>query len=379
MENQVIYYRDSWAEIDLDRVYHNVSQIKQHCGFEHLFAVVKANAYGHGDVEVARTALEAGATHLAVAFLDEALELRPHFPDQCILVMGPMRASDLAIAAENRITVTAHDIDWIEAAADYQGDPVNVHIKLDSGMNRIGLQQRQQLERACELLRAHPSLNLCGLFSHFATADGDNDYYFDQLQQFDALVDGFDLSGFDIIHQSNSAAMLRHGKQRHSNGGRLGIAMYGLPPSDDLALPFELKQAFSLHTRITQIKTVKAGDKVGYGATYQAEQDEVIATLPIGYADGWLRYHQGRDVVIRGKRYPIVGRVCMDQCMIRVDDSVKLNDKVTLLGDLISVTDAANDLNTINYEIVCSISDRIPRIFKRHGKPSGQRYDRFSN
>ncbi|RDE22556.1 alanine racemase [Motiliproteus coralliicola] len=372
-----MFYRDTWVEIDLDRIYHNVSHIKAFSGFEHLFAVVKANAYGHGDVEVARVALEAGASHLAVAFLDEALALRKQFPQTKILVMGPIRPTDLQHAAEQQITVTAHDLAWIEAISDYRGPRANIHLKLDTGMNRIGLIGPEQLDQALKQLRQHPAVNLCGLFTHFATADCIDDYYKQQSRAFDALVEGIDLSQFEIVHQSNSAAMLRHGKQQHSNGGRLGIAMYGLPPSDDLELPFELQQAFSLHARITQLKTIQSGTKVGYAASYEAPREERIATLPLGYADGWLRYHQGRKVEIDGRRFPIVGRVCMDQCMIRVDDEVQLGDQVTLLGDLITVTDAADDLNTINYEIVCSISDRVPRLYKRGGQTVGERYDRY--
>ncbi|MEH6649421.1 MAG: alanine racemase [Motiliproteus sp.] len=380
-----MFYRDTWAEIDLDRIFHNVSQIKAHSGLEYLFAVVKANAYGHGDVEVARTALEAGATHLAVALLDEAIHLRRAFEQTPILVMGPIRVEDIGVAAKLNIAITAHDLDWVEAAAGYQGEkeaegesaPVDIHIKLDTGMNRIGMRQQHQFAEACRLLRSNSAFNLCGLFTHFATADGDETIYQQQLENFDRLTRDTDLGQFELIHQSNSAAMLRHARQSCCNAGRLGIAMYGLPPSDDLQLPFELQQAFSLHTRITQVKAITTGDKVGYGATYQADCDQHVATLPVGYADGWLRYHQDREIEISGKRFPLIGRICMDQSMIRVDANITAGTQVTLLGDLITVTDAANDLNTINYEITCSISERVPRLYKRHGEMISQRNDRF--
>jgi alanine racemase len=372
-----MFYRDTWVEIDLDRIYHNVSRIKAHSGFETLFAVVKSNAYGHGDIEVARTALEAGATHLAVAILDEALRLRRHFPQIPILTMGPIRIDDLAVAAEHRITITAHDLDWIDKAAAYSGPRLDIHLKLDTGMHRIGLQDREQLDLACQRLRANPAFNLCGLFSHFATADGDEAFYQQQLQRFDYFTAALDLSRFEQIHQSNSAAMLMHGKQPLSNGGRLGISMYGLTPNADLVLPLELQQAFSLHCRITQVKQIKRGDTVGYGCSYVAETDQWIGTLPLGYADGWLRQHQDRSVEINGKRYPLVGRICMDQCTVRIDASIPVGTQVTLLGDLISITEAANDLQTINYEIVCTISDRVPRIYQRHGQQIGERNDRF--
>ncbi|MFT6915527.1 MAG: alanine racemase [Motiliproteus sp.] len=373
-----MFYRDTWVEIDLDRIYHNVSRIKAHARFETLFAVVKSNAYGHGDIEVARTALEAGATHLAVAILDEALKLRRHFPQTPILTMGPIRIDDLAVAAEHRITLTAHDLDWIDRATAYAGPRLDIHLKLDTGMHRIGINDPKQLRLACERLRANPAFNLCGLFSHFATADSDAAYYQQQLQCFEQLTAALDLSSFEQVHQSNSAAMLVHGKQPLSNGGRLGIAMYGLTPGADLVLPLPLQQAFSLHSRITQVKRLRPGDQVSYGGTYVADTEQWIGTLPLGYADGWLRQHQDRDVEIQGKRYPIVGRICMDQCMVRIDASIPVGTQVTLLGDLINITEAANDLQTINYEIVCTISDRVPRIYKRHGQQIGERNDRFT-
>jgi len=372
-----MFYRDTWVEVNLDRIAENVSNIKRHAGFENLFAVVKANAYGHGDVEVARAALDAGATHLAVAFMDEALKLRRDIKDVPLLVMGPVRPSDIAVAAEQNIDITAHDLAWIEAAAGYEGVPANVHLKIDSGMHRIGLTNADDFRKACEMLDAESNLNLIGLFTHFATADGDVDHYQSQLNKVAEITEGYDLSRFKYVHESNSAALLRHPQQPGTNGGRLGIAMYGLAPSDEFELPCELKQAFSLHSRITQVKRLNKGDKVGYGATFEAEDDMLVGVIAIGYADGWLRYHQNRPVEINGKEFQIVGRVCMDQTMIRVDESVKVGDQVNLLNDRFSVDLAAQDLNTINYEIVCSISDRVPRVYTRGGETVSVRNDRF--
>lgn len=372
-----MFYRDTWVEVDLDRIAENVSNIKRHAGFENLYAVVKANAYGHGDVEVARAALDAGANMLAVAFLDEALNLRREIKDVPVLVMGPIRPADIAVAAEQNIDVTAHDLNWIEAAAGYQGVPANVHLKIDSGMHRIGITNAENFAKACNMLDAETNLNLIGLFTHFATADGCVDLYQDQIDKVKAITEGADLSRFKYVHQSNSAALLRHPQQTAANGGRLGISMYGLAPSDEFELPCELKQAFSLHSRLTQVKRLKAGDKVGYGATFEAEEDMLVGVMPIGYADGWLRYHQNRPVEINGKEYPIVGRVCMDQTMIRVDESVCVGDQVSLINDNITVDNAAQDLGTINYEIVCSISDRVPRVYKRGGETVSVRNDRF--
>lgn len=373
-----MYYRDTWVEVDLDRIQHNVSRIKQHSGFDHLYAVVKANAYGHGDIKVAQAALDAGADMLSVAFLDEALHLRRAIKDVPILVMGAIRPTDLAVAAEQNIDVTAHDIQWIEAVMGYTGAPANLHLKIDTGMNRIGLKDADAVRKACDLIDSNANLKRVGLFTHFATADAaTSEGYEAQMQQLDALTANIDLDEFRYVHLANSAALLRFGRQSVANAGRLGVSMYGLPPSHDFDIPVELQQAFSLHSRIIQIKEVDPGTAVSYGATFVTDKKVRLGTLPIGYADGWLRYHQGRKVEINGVQYPIVGRVCMDQCMVQIDDRVQLGDQVDLINDNLTVEDAARDLNTIGYEIVCSISDRVPRVYKQGGAVVGERNERF--
>ncbi len=373
-----MFYRDTWVEVDLDRIQRNVSNIKRHSGFEHLFAVVKANAYGHGDLQVARAALEAGADMLSVAFLDEALHLRRAIKDVPILVMGPIRPADLAVAAEQQIHVTAHDLQWLESVKGYTGKQVNLHLKIDTGMHRIGLTDAASVAKACEIIDSNPCLLRTGLFTHFATADGaTRDGYDAQMKRVEILTANIDLSEFRYVHLSNSAALLRFDRQVMANAGRLGISMYGLPPSHEFELPFELKQAFSLHSRITQIKEIDPGCAVSYGATFVANEKIRLGVMPIGYADGWLRYHQGRQVEINGALYSIVGRICMDQCMVQIDDRVQLGDRVDLINDTLTVEDAARDLDTIGYEIVCSISDRVPRVYKRGGAIVGERNERF--
>jgi len=373
-------YRKTWAEIDLDRIKHNITAIKQYANPKHYFCVVKANGYGHDAVEVGKVAIEAGATYLAVAFSDEAIHLRDDIPDFPLFVLGPVNIESFSDLAEYDITVTLHDLEHVKkAVSTYNGKPLKVHLKLDTGMNRVGLLSNQELIEAISLINATPYLELEGLFTHISTADS-NDYshFLYQQDRLDDMLKGINLDDIKIIHVANSATTLHHkGEYKHNKGVRLGIAMYGLKPSDDLLLPVNLKQAFSLHSIITQVKLVKAGQKVGYGATYMATEDEYIATIPIGYADGWLRYHQDRMVEIDGGLYPIVGRVCMDQCMIKVNASIKAGDKVTLLGDIMTVDRAAADLNTINYEIVCSISDRVPRIFKKNGEYISSKYQRY--
>ncbi|XMB85982.1 alanine racemase [Mycoplasmatota bacterium WC44] len=345
-------YRDTWVEVDLDRIYHNVKVIKEYTGYDMLYAVVKANGYGHGDIEVAEVALEAGATHLAVAFLDEAIRLREHF-DVPILVLGYTSKEYFDIASELNISLTITE-------AIYYDKPLNVHLKIDTGMNRLGLSTVEEIQNLLEIINKSPNLNLEGVFTHLATAGSNDEYYFKQLSRFKEVM-----PKNTFIHVNNSAGMLAY-KEKY-NAGRLGIAMYGLAPYEG-ELPVELRQAFSLNSTITRVHKITKGEAVGYGASFVASKDSYIGTVPIGYADGFLRYHKGREVSINGKRYKIVGNICMDQLMVLVDETVKQHDIVELINDDITVDELASDLNTINYEIVCSISDRVPRIYKRNNK-----------
>ncbi len=355
-------YRNTWVEINLDSIYHNVSEIKKCTGYDTLYAVVKANAYGHGDIEVAKVALEAGATHLAVAFLDEALRLRKHF-DCPILVLGYTEEKYFDLASENDITLTiTHDINY--------NLPLKVHLKIDSGMNRIGFKSPEYYKEVLNKLKNSTNIEVEGVFTHLATAGSNELYYKKQIE----ALEQFDLEGL-FVHVNNSAGMLAY--KNMFNSGRLGIAMYGLIPYDG-KLPVTLLQAFTFHANITNVKRISAGESVGYGATFTARKDEFIATIAVGYADGWIRAHKGREVSINGKRYKTVGNVCMDQLMILVDETVQLGDTVSLINHDITVDEVASDLNTINYEIVCSISDRVPRVFKRNGEVTHIRNDRFT-
>lgn len=374
-----MYYRDTWVEVDLDRISENVRNIKKYSGYEHLFAVVKANGYGHGDIEVAKSALESGADMFSVAFLDEALFLRRAIKNAPILVMGAVRSSDLAIAAEHDIQLTVQDLHWAEAIKNYHGKPVSLHLKIDTGMNRLGFSDAESLLKALNILTSNPCLVCLGIFTHFANADDEgSEECEEQLVKFKRITSYIDLGKFKFVHFSNSAALLRYGSQAIANTGRMGIAMYGLSPSSNFSLPFNLYQAFSLHSRIVQIKQLKRGDKVGYGGAFVANENMCIGTIPIGYADGWLRCHEGREVEIKKRRYRLVGRICMDQCMVKIDDNVGLGDRVDLINDSIKVDEIAREIKTINYEVVCCISDRVPRIYKKNNRFVSYRNDRFS-
>ncbi|WP_060788828.1 alanine racemase [Geobacillus zalihae] len=368
------FHRDTWVEIDLDAIYDNVANLRRFLpeGTQ-IMAVVKANAYGHGDAQVAATALEAGASRLAVAFLDEALALRKKGIDAPILVLGASRPEDVALAAEHRIALTVFRSDWLEKASSlYNGStPIHFHLKMDTGMGRLGVKDEEETKRIAALIDRHPPFVLEGVYTHFATADEVNtDYFSYQYARFLHMLDWLPLRP-PLVHCANSAAALRF-SDRAFNMVRFGISMYGLAPSPDIKplLPYELKEAFSLHSRLVHVKKLQPGEKVSYGATYTAQTEEWIGTIPIGYADGWLRRLQHFHVLVGGRRAPIVGRICMDQCMIRLPEPLPVGTKVTLIGrqgdEVISIDDVARHLGTINYEVPCTIGYRVPRIFFRN-------------
>ncbi len=377
------FYRDTWAEIDLDAIYNNICAMKARLEEDvRLCAVVKADGYGHGDIQVAETALEAGADFLAVAFLDEAIGLRNKGITAPILVLGAIRACDAHIASEYSISVTVFRKEWLLEAAEGSayGKPLCIHLKCDTGMGRIGFRTAEELMEAEEILNEMECMELEGLYTHFACADGmDLSYYERQKEKFSRFIRSLRKKP-PLIHCSNSAAALRFPDIRY-DAVRFGISMYGLSPSPEMndLIPFPLEEAFSLYTTITNVKRVDKGECIGYGASYQAENPEWIATLPIGYADGWIRKLSGQEVLIEGKRMPIVGRVCMDQCMVRLPGPYPVGTKVVLIGsngdDKVSVDEIAEKLDTINYEVTCMISRRVPRIYKRHKEIKAVRND----
>ncbi|MDV7766352.1 alanine racemase [Peribacillus sp. CSMR9] len=365
------FHRDTWAEVNLDNIFENISSMKNRLrNGVSLFAVVKANAYGHGDYEVAKTALEAGADFLSVAFLDEALALRKKGILAPILVLGASRPESAALAADNGISVTVFDVTWLEKAKDLlkPGQVLQVHVKVDSGMGRIGIRDKGQLLKVESLLNGETCFNFQGIFTHFATADEiKTDFYEKQLASFKGMLSAL-IRRPEYIHAANSAASLRF-SDPESNAIRMGISMYGLSPSMEMKpiLPFPLKQAISLRTKMVAVKQLTKGESVSYGATYTAEGDEWIGTLPIGYADGWIRKLQGQEVLVDGSRVPIVGRICMDQCMVKLPRSYPVGTEVTLIGndgdESITVDEVAAKLETINYEVTCMIGVRVPRVY----------------
>ncbi|MEE0880556.1 MAG: alanine racemase [Turicibacter sp.] len=373
------YYRDTWAEIDLDAIAYNVKQIKKLHPTKEIFAVVKANGYGHGDAEVSKVAIEAGVSCLAVSGLDEALRLRQSGIEVPILVLGMTRLKDVSLAAENNISLTAHDEVWINHLVSLPLEKkIKVHLKIDSGMHRLGLMDANQIQTNFNLLKTAPMVEVEGIFTHMATADCDKEYLDYQIQNFKHLISNLDLSGVKYVHLENTATLLQK-EFDFDHAIRLGIGLYGVnPDADFIPIDFALKPALKLLSNLVQVKQIKKGDKVGYGSTYEAKNDEWIGVVPIGYADGWIRSHQGRCVIVEGYECEIIGRVCMDQMMIRLPKKFPMGTKVTLIGDGMPVERVAKEIGTISYEILCLISDRVPRVYKQNGKTIAIKKMRFS-
>lgn len=361
-------HRPTKAFIDLGAIRYNIQQMGAHIPQGTLkWAVVKANAYGHGAVAVA-TAIQNDVDGFCVSNIDEALELRQAGIEQRILILGVTEVASIALAKKYNITLAVAGLEWIQQLLAEEPDlsGLNVHLKIDSGMGRIGFRESRDAEQAQTLLKEHGA-SVEGIFTHFATADEESDtYFYMQLNRFKEILSELK-DRPELVHASNSATTLWH-TDTIFNAVRMGDAMYGLNPSGQiLALPYELKPALSLESALVHVKTVPAGACMGYGATYQADFEQVIATVPIGYADGWTRDMQNFSVLVDGQLCPIVGRVSMDQITIRLPKVYPIGTKVTLIGSNgdqeVTATDVAAYRGTINYEVVCLLSDRIPREY----------------
>ena len=365
-----MFLRDVYAEINLDAIRHNLTEIRRHINSNaKLCAVVKANAYGHGAIEVSRVAVECGADFLAVATVDEALELRRANFKLPILILGlvPLTATETVVA--NDLTQVVADINLAEkisVAAVKLNKVAKVHLKVETGMGRIGAQPSEAVELAKKISHL-PNIELEGMFSHFADADNDDrTFTHQQLKIFCDVAEKIRAEGIalKICHIAESAAALDI-PEAHLDMVRSGIITYGLYPAPNVRHTIELCPAMKLVARIVYLKKISAGTSIGYGRDFIAKRDSIIATLPIGYADGYIRAYKNFHVEICSKGLaPIAGRVCMDQTMIDLDN-VQIGDEVILFGSpAVTIDDAAKHLNTINYEITCLVSSRVPRIFK---------------
>ena len=371
-----------YARIDLDALEHNIEGIKK-CKSDDamLMGVVKAGAYGHGADMVAHELEDMGFDWLAVATADEGIELRNSGIKAPILVLGYCDACQYPELIEWDITPTIYTYDMaksLDQIAKSAGKTVNIHIKIDSGMSRIGFLVEEKTVETIQAIHAMEYLNIQGIFTHFACADTkDKSHVEQQITKFRWMIDQLKRVGIspDICHCSNSASIMELSTE-HMNMVRAGIILYGLYPSDEVSMDvLDLKPVMSLYSHVVHLKEVEAGTTVGYGATYEAKKRTKIATIPVGYADGYPRSLSNKaSVLIRGKRAPIIGRICMDQFMVDVTDipEVDMGDVVTLIGcdgdDILSVEEISEMAGSFNYEFICDVSWRVPRVYYKDGK-----------
>ena len=365
---KVSAHRPTLARVDLAAISYNINQIADHIpDGTQKWAVVKADAYGHGAVAVARQ-IEQQVDGFCVSNIDEGLELREAGIGKKILILGVSELAAVDLAVQDQIAYTVASLEWIEQVLENKSDltGLTVHIKVDSGMGRIGFRSADEVNQAIAKL-SQAGATVEGIFTHFATADEKDTQKFDQqLARFKGLLAQLEVCP-PLVHASNSATTLWH-SDTIMNAVRMGDMIYGLNPSNrTLELPYALKPALTLQSELVHVKNLPAGETVGYGATYMAEENQWIGTVPIGYADGWTRDMQGFSVLIDGQYCPIVGRVSMDQITVRLPQAYPLGTKVTLIGqdgqEEIMATDVAEYRGTINYEVVCLLSDRVPRAY----------------
>ncbi len=375
----------AWAEINLDNIAHNIREIRRITNKNaEIMGVVKADAYGHGVMEVTRTLLLNGATRLAVSMLDEAIQLRRNGIEAPILILGysdPIRANEII---ENDVTQTVYSQELAQALSDEavkQCKKVKIHIKIDTGMSRMGFLPGYSAVKNVVEISKLPNIIIEGLFTHFATADEkDREFTLTQFERFMSICSELQRIGIHIPvkHCANSAGVIEY-PEMHLDMVRPGIILYGMYPSEEVDKSrIYLKPAMTLKANVILVKEVEKNTSVSYGRIFTTKRTSKIATIPIGYADGYTRMlsDKGR-VLIRGQYAPVVGRICMDQCMIDVTDidgNAEVGDEVVLIGaqgdNVISAEDVAHSIGMINYEFVSIVGKRIPRAFIDDGKIS---------
>lgn len=369
-------HRPTWAEIDLAAITHNLAAIKKAAGNAGIMAMVKANAYGHGMLEVSRICCREKVDFFGVASLDEALTLKQEINDIPILVLGYIPPSDaLTVAAEDIRTCvfTIESARVMSQAAVQLNRPVHLHIKLDTGMGRIGFLPDNHSLDLLQEIAALPGVKIEGIFTHLAEADlEDSSFTREQIKTFTGFVNQLEERGVNIPlkHCSNSAALMNF-PEAHFDMVRAGILLYGLFPSPQTKPgKIDVIPVMTLKSRVSYVKTLPVGHSISYNRTYCCRRDTRVATVPIGYADGYSRLLSNRaQALVNGKLVPLVGNVCMDMCMFDVSGAgeVKEGDEVILFGrseDGVTADDLAQAMGTINYEIISALGSRVPRIYK---------------
>ncbi len=365
--------RLTWAEINLDAIGHNLQMIKQRVGSTRIVAIVKANAYGHGIVRVARKAVVSGADYLGVGFLEEGLLLRKRGFKIPILVLGGVLFHQVDTFLDNDLDITVSSLGLAYAvnnAVEGLGKKARIHLKFDTGFNRIGI-HHEKAPLVFERLRPLKNIDIVGIYSHMSTSDEANsEFAHSQIKRFKNIIESANAQGIDpeFKHIACSSAIQNY-PEAFWNMVRVGLAMYGLYPSIHTPRTLNIEPVLSFKSRVVFLKTVGAGEGVSYGRRYFTDEPSRLVTIPVGYGDGFNRaLSNNGDVLIRGKRYPIVGSVCMDQIMVNIgqNTTIAIGDEVVLYGrqgnEEIRVEEIAHRIGTIPYEVTTWLARRIPRV-----------------
>ncbi len=353
-------YRNTYIEINLDNIKYNVSKIiNKYNKYQYYFGVVKANCYNHGEQSI-KSIIAGGCNYLAVALLEEALNIRKIGTTTPILCLGNINTNFLDTCIENNITITINSLEYAKEIEKINIDlsQLKTHIKINTGMNRLGINNERDLKETISILKGK-NINIEGIYTHIYKAS-DEDTSKKQLDLFKKFYESVQKENFKIIHCQASEALEKYSKPNFINGCRLGIIMYGFNTIPNI----NLKSTFKLYSQIIQIHHLKKGDTVGYDAKYTALENEIIGVVSIGYDDGIIRQNTGRNVYINNKPYPIIGNICMDMLFIKIDNNVKLYDQVEIIKDNQHIEEIAKYLNTIPYEIMCNVGNRVPIIYK---------------
>lgn len=346
-------YRNTYVNIYLNNIKENVEKIiKTYNDYKYHIGVVKADSYGHNSKDVIKSIISGGCNYLAVSSLDEALEIRKNF-DIPILCLGIINEKYMHICSKNNIDVTVTNLEYLNKIKNYK---INIHIKIDTGMNRLGVKDKEEFDQMISII-SNSNLYLKGLFTHIYKAT-DKILTDNQISKFKEITSSIDLKNIDMVHIPQSDTLVNYKKIDFVNGCRLGIIMYGLTNNK-----LDLKNTFEFCSEIIEVKKLKKGETVSYDGIYKADSDELIGIVSAGYADGINRKLSGAYVYINNKKYKIIGKICMDMFMVKIDDSVKLYDKVYIYKNINHIMDLSKYLDTIPYELLCNVSKRVPRIY----------------
>lgn len=380
-------YRSTHVKINLDNINNNITEIiKKYDNYDYYFGVVKGNCYGHG-IQIIETLIKNGINYLAVSSLDEALEIREINKNIPILCLQPIDTEYLDICSKNNITITVHSSTYVKNIKNID-NPITVHIKIDSGMSRLGFNNKNELKKAISLLQKNNNINIEGIYTHMGTNGITDVYRKKQLNSFEDITSLIDLNIFKIIHIDRSVTLLCQPKIPYCNGVRLGIVMYGfgqkrIERNFMQKIKYEIKTrlydipktnydelnllpAFSLYSKVIQVKKINQGSLVGYGISYQAPEDMIVATIEIGYYDGLNLNYNNNYVFVKNKRYKIIGTINMGMITIKADETIQEGDMVEIFGEHISIKEAARNSHTTVYQLLSCIPKFIPRIYVKN-------------